>query len=109
MSLKMVKIAKVEGNSLVKQTLCMDELFSQFTKEKKEFREKNGSKDIIAAGGRDLAYERLCEELDSLIINLMDDYHFCKKCKMDDHEGKFCHCESRNFRVAMKQRKEKYG
>lgn len=34
----------------------------------------------------------------------MKDYYQCEKCPIEQHEGIFCRCESRNIRVAKRKR-----
>jgi|SRR6185436_8449133 len=34
----------------------------------------------------------------------MDDYLKCDNCSPEDHDGKFCRCESRNIRIAKEAR-----
>jgi hypothetical protein len=49
---------------------------------------------------KDKSFMNYKESLEKLI----DDYEKCKICPEIDHEGAFCRCESRNIRIAKKQR-----
>lgn len=91
-------------------TFTCDEVRNLHLQWKKEFREKNGTDQILAAGVRDRMYEEFVKSVDSFLYEKCKCNKIplkCDRCLQEDHEGFFCRCESRNINLAKQLRSEK--
>lgn len=72
---------------------------------KREFREQNGTDEIMRDGGRDKVYEAFCGEIDDFLENKCEKIALvCDKCAPEDHEGYHCRCEGRNIALSKQLR-----
>ncbi len=100
------------SNRLMIKTFTCDEVRDKIEDWKREFRERNATDHLTAAGMKDMAYERYCKEMDDFLSQCKCEetkeklLPVCSKCPKEDHEGYFCRCEGRNIRLARQEREE---
>src|SRR5260221_6121557 len=90
----------VDGTIITYYFESLDEAKSCFDEWKREFIKTNR----VDLSRTDTYYDRFCNELANFLrLFPMDenlDIESCKICKAEDHEGRFCRCESRNIAIA---------
>jgi hypothetical protein len=98
---------KEDGSIL---TLTCDEVRKNQFEMKAEFRKNNRTDEIIDSGRVDRMYKEYCESISNFLdqCKCVDKIPLrCEKCSIEDHEGDFCRCESRNIALAKQLRREK--